>query len=87
MDPHRLMPLLLELASRLDIEVRYAALGGEGGGLCKLKGKRVLFVDSSADTATQCSRCLSDFAQIPDLDSMFIEPELREALEGHRFTE
>ncbi len=78
MDLERIMSDVAELAERLDIAVRHAPLGGEGGGLCVLKGRRTLFVDSTADRATQCVRSLRALAQLPEIDNIFITPELRE---------
>ena len=84
MDLQRRMIALLELADRLGVEVRRTPLGGEGGGICTLKGRKVLFVDSSADLATQCQRTLTDFAQLPEIDSTYVVPELREEIDAVR---
>jgi hypothetical protein len=83
-DPQQTLDNILDLAERLGIEVRRAALGGEGGGLCTLKGRRVLFIDQSADVATQCERCLADLACLPEIDSTFIRPDLREQFDRRR---
>lgn len=72
---------LLDLAETLDIEVRHVDLGGQGGGSCIIKGKRVLFVDIGADRATRYDRILSDIAQIPEINALYIRPELREDLD------
>lgn len=84
MDLQRKMSTILELADRLDVRVRQVPLGGEGGGLCTIKGRKVLFVDSSADLATQCDRSLADFAQLPEIDNAYLMPELREELDRRR---
>lgn len=84
MDTQQLLDDLLELAQRLGIEIRWAALGGEGGGLCTMKGRQVLFIDQSADVATQCERCLADLASLPEIDTTFIQPKLREQLDRWR---
>jgi uncharacterized 2Fe-2S/4Fe-4S cluster protein (DUF4445 family) len=68
---------LIEAAEKLGIVVRHASLGGEGGGLCRVKGAQVLFVDAMADTHTQYARSLADLAQLPDFDEIYLPPEVR----------
>jgi hypothetical protein len=84
MDPASKLAAVFELAERLAIQVRITGLGGDGGGLCGLPDRRILFVDSDADIASQADRSLSALAQMPDLDNVFIVPELREALRAAR---
>ena len=80
MTPDSKLRALLEIAERLGLQVRRVPLGGDGGGLCMVKGKRMLFVDLSADTATQCDRTLAALSSIPEIDSIFVIPELRECI-------
>ncbi|HEY3243101.1 MAG TPA: hypothetical protein VGM03_07095 [Phycisphaerae bacterium] len=75
---------LIALAERVGIEVRREPLGGAGGGLCRLKGRRVLFLDYSADLATQIEQCLSALAQVPEVDSVFVLPDLRARIDAYR---
>ena len=49
-------------------------MGGEGGGLCKLRGRRVLFVDTFADIATRYDRTISALAGRPELEGRFLPP-------------
>ena len=84
MDTGEKLGRLLELCGELAIAVRYEPLGGEGGGLCLLRGRRVLFVDSDADLATQYDATVSALAGLPELDEVFLPPVLRQALEAKR---
>jgi hypothetical protein len=81
MELSRRLETLLEAAEQLGIEVRCEPLGGDGGGLCQLKGRRVLFVDASADLATRYDRTLAALAGLPELAQRFLPPELRDDLE------
>lgn len=78
------MEALLGVAEQLEIEIRAEALGGEGGGLCRLKGRRVLFVDTAADLATRYERTLAAMADLPDLEGWFLPPQVRDDLERRR---
>ncbi|MCP4712815.1 MAG: hypothetical protein GY869_29665 [Planctomycetes bacterium] len=84
MDDQLLLKALLEVAENADIEVRQAALGGEGGGLCVLRGKKILFVDISADLAEEIARTAQALAQIADLEQQYLLPQVRQVLQKHQ---
>ena len=80
MDAQTRLDTLLAAAEQLGIEIRQAPLGGEGGGLCQLRGRRVLFVDTSADTATRYDRTVGAMAGLPEMQGMYLPPLVREDL-------
>ncbi|HRX85443.1 MAG TPA: hypothetical protein P5572_10530 [Phycisphaerae bacterium] len=84
MDTQHKISALIDLAQRLDIEVREANLGGDGGGLCQMKGRRILFMDREADVRTRYTRALRDLAQLSEIDSVGLVPELRDDLNAAR---
>lgn len=75
---------LLSLAEEIGIDVRAEPMGGEGGGLCQLRGKRMLFVDTSADLATRYDRTLAAMASVPELDQRYLVPEVRRDIDRQR---
>jgi hypothetical protein len=79
---------LLATLTQLGVECRREHLGGSGGGLCKLRGKRVFFLDLDADPASQAERGISALASFPDIEHLHLPPFIRERLEClRRFTE
>ncbi len=72
---------LLTLAEQIGIDVRAEPMGGAGGGLCRLRGQRVLFVDTGADLETRYEKTLAALAPLPELEDRFILPEIRRDLE------
>jgi len=72
---------LLTLARELGIDLRSEPLGGDGGGLCALKGRRVLFVDTSADLDTRYERTAAALATLPELEGRYLPPEVRDDLQ------
>ena len=70
----------LDLCRRLDIEVRHEHLGGDGGAICSVKGRRVLFVDLDDDLATQLHRCMVALSELREVETMYLSPALRDAL-------
>jgi len=75
---------LLDAAESLGIEVRQMDLGGQGGGLCTVRGKRVLFVDLGTDRATRYDLVLREIAQLSEIDTIYLRPEIREDIEQVR---
>ena len=84
MDLSSRLEQLLTVAEEIGIDVRVEPMGGEGGGLCRLRGQRVLFVDTSADLATRYDRTLAAMASLPELDGRYLLPELRQDIDRQR---
>lgn len=84
MDVQTRLESLLSLAEQIGVDIRAEPMGGDGGGLCWLRGKPVLFVDTSADLATRYDRTLAALAPMSALDEHFILPELRWDLDRQR---
>ena len=75
---------ILAAAVKMGIHVRSEPLGGEGGGICRVRGQTVLFLDTMADPATQFRRTLEAMADLPGLDQEYLRPELREQIDRIR---
>ena len=84
MDTESQLAALLELAEELGIEVRQAALGGQGGGLCEVRGRRILFVDVLADWQDRLGRTAGALAELAELEQRYVAPQLRELLDRYR---
>jgi len=84
MDLANRLDQLLAVAEEIGLDVRPEPMGGDGGGLCQLRGQRVLFVDTSADLATRYDRTLTALAPLPELDERYLLPELRNDIERQR---
>ena len=80
-DPTTQLDATLSIFGRLGIPVRREKLGGSGGGLCVVRGERVLFVDVDADVGTQVDRCVAALAMIPEVDRVYLVPTLRERVD------
>ena len=81
MDPTAQVEVIVELLGKLGVQVRYEHLGGEGGGICHIRGDRVLFVDIDADMATTAERCLEALAGTTGADQLHLPREIRDQLE------
>lgn len=83
---HRRLEQLEEAARALGIEIRYEAFKGENalstGGLCRLKGKYLLIVNTRSGINERIDAIASAVNRF-DLSRTYLKPELREFLEHH----
>lgn len=75
---------LARVFESLGAETRLERLGGEGGGLCRVRGKAIVFVDLDADLETRVARCLEALSRLPGAENAYLSPVLRERLDGLR---
>jgi hypothetical protein len=82
-DDHAILNQLEELADNLGIEIRYETLkrdvGLQRGGLCRLRGEYLLFIDSKATTKEKIDGLARTLARF-ELDKVYIKPGLRDFL-------
>jgi hypothetical protein len=81
--PEQLLGEMIELAEQLGIEVRQSSMGGAGGGLATLRGRRILFVDLDAPVEFRLDRAADGLATLGDeLETIYVRPALRELIGG-----
>lgn len=73
---------LTALAERMDIEIRHVRYEGEGG-LCLIRGKEVLAVNDSLDTPDRVVVMARALAAVPEIDDVYIVPEIRSFLDKY----
>ena len=74
---------MMALAERVGVQVRHARLGGSGGGLATVRGRRVLFVDQDADAQDQLAVVANALGRM-DLEGVFLRPDVRDLIESNR---
>ena len=86
MKPEQMTEALEQAATQLGIQVRYDTMTGDAagsGGLCKVKGAWWVIIDRKtppADRAAMLIEALVGF----DTDSVFLPPQVREAIAARR---
>ncbi len=88
MESHEQLDSLLELAVQLGITIRRLpglTAGSEypGGALTRLKGKEVLFLDSTSAVTDQLAVAAAALASKNQLNDRFIPPQLRQLIEEY----
>ena len=79
MSPEELLRQFEALAERVQIEVRYSALDGEGG-LCRVRNRRVIVLNSRLSIDEKVD-VLARSLPREELEQMFIPPALRERIQ------
>ena len=75
-----LLAAAVDLAGRLGYDVRQEWLGGNGGGACELKGRKILFLDLALGPADQLDVVLAALRQKPDALRLPMAHGLRDLL-------
>ena len=84
MDAGEQFERVLEVAEGIGLAVRFEPISGDGGGLCRIKGQNVLFVDTLADAGTRLERSLEALSRLPGIDDLYLRPDLREHIDRIR---
>jgi hypothetical protein len=84
MDDPAILEMLLEIMRQSNLEIRTAPMGGQGGGLCRLKDKILFYVDSDVSTGEMIAITAGAVGQIADVESMYLRPQIREVIELYR---
>jgi len=82
MDQQQILDELLALLEDNGVELRSEPMGGSGGGLCTIKGKKIFFTDTQATAAEGVHLCALAVAKIIDVDKIYIKPEVRQFIEN-----
>jgi len=86
MKPDQITEALEQAAAQLGVKVRYEAMTGESsgaGGLCRIRGEWTIIMDRKAASSDRAALLLESLAGF-DFDSIYLPPELREALTERR---
>ena len=85
MDEKALRGGLEALADALEIQIRYESLDAEmsfsSGGLCLIKNKPVIIIDSRASEKVKIQTLIKALKRF-DLSQVYVKPALRDLLEG-----
>ena len=87
MNEQRILEELLALLDANGVTIRNEPLGGNGGGLCTLKGQPVFFVDTQATSTDAAIICTEAVTKLLDIENLYIRPEVRQFIENHNSIE
>lgn len=86
MDAYTTLETLVELAQQLGMTIRRASGMAEtdhpGGALVRIRDQHVVFLDPTAAPADQADVLVRALTGRPELEHMYLPPEIRDLLEG-----
>jgi len=83
MNEQMILQELLALLEANGITIRTEPLGGNGGGLCTMKGERIFFVDTQASSVAVATMCAEALSQVVDIEEIYIKPQVRQFIETY----
>ena len=83
MNEQRILEELLALLEANGVAIRDEPLGGNGGGLCAMKGRQIFFVDTQAPSAVVAAMCAQAVPKVVDIEEIYIKPEVRQFIESY----
>ena len=84
MNEQRIVAELLEMLEANGVAIRTDALGGSGGGLCRLAGRPVFFHDTDAEAGEVAVACAEAVAKVVDIETVYLRPDVRQFIDEHR---
>lgn len=82
MDWEEIEAELVSVAQRLGVDVRHVRYEGEGG-LCVLRGRKVLMVNDALETPDRVAVIAKGVAALHGVEDVFVVPEIRRLLDKY----
>ncbi len=73
-----------QLAESMGYQVREENLGGIGGGVCEVAGRKCVFVDIAMNSVEQFEQLISALSQDPMIHTTALPPALSQHLQAPR---
>jgi hypothetical protein len=83
MNEQEILQEVVALLEANGVTVRSEPLGGNGGGLCTIKGKHVFFLDTEAPSIVAAALCAEAVPEVADIEQIYIKPQVRQFIEDH----
>jgi hypothetical protein len=83
MDEQNILDELLALLEANGVTIRSEPLGGRGGGLCKIKGQSIYFIDTQASSAVSAAVCAEAVSKVVDVEQIYVKPQIRQFIEDN----
>lgn len=78
LNEQRILDELIALLETRGVKTRREHLDESSGGLCKIQGKKVLFLNKHNSSNKQALVCAEALLQVVDIDGIYIRPDVRQ---------
>ena len=81
MEQQAILDELVALLEQNNVTIRYDTLGGGGGGLCKIRGSYIFFLDTQSPVMHRAEIAAEAVSQLLDIEAIYLRPEVRQFVE------
>lgn len=83
MDSISILEELLSVLAGQGVAIRKTAMGGDGGGLCMVRGANTFFVDTQGDAMETAVKAAKALKSVIDVEKIFLKPQIRVFIEQY----
>lgn len=84
MDQQQILEELVSLLETNGVQVRHEPLSGQPGGLCRVRGRPIMFLGSDTCVQDNVDACAEAVDQAINIEELYIKPQVRQYIESHR---
>lgn len=84
MDDSAILDELLAVLQLNGIPVRQEEMGGGAGGVCRISGKKVCFIDTDSGPSHNAAICADAVNQLVDIELIYLRPAVRQFLKRNQ---
>ena len=82
MNQQQILEELISILETSGIHVRDEHLSGQTGGLCTVRGRPVMFLNSCSCVQDNVEACAQAVNQVIDIETLYIKPQVRQTIEA-----
>ncbi|MCP4450662.1 MAG: hypothetical protein GY809_04320 [Planctomycetes bacterium] len=84
MNQRQILEELVSLLETNGIQVRDEPMPGQRSGLCTVRGRPIMFLDSDTSVQDSADACAEAAGQAINIEELYIKPQVRQYIEAHR---
>jgi hypothetical protein len=86
MNQRQILEELVSLLETHGVQVRDEPLAGQHSGLCTVRGRPIMFLDSDSSVQDNADACAEAAGQAINIEELYIKPQVRQYIEAHQST-
>ena len=83
MNQRQILEELVSLLETHGIQVRDESLSGLRSGLCTVRGRAIMFLDSDTGIQDNSDACAEAVGRAINIEELYIKPQVRQYIEAH----
>ncbi len=83
MNQQQILEELVSILQTNGIQVRDEPLSGRPAGLCTVRGRPIMFLDSDTGAQDNADACAEAVGRAINIEELYIKPQVRQYIESH----